>query len=62
MRERRAALLKNEALARAMRRGFAEIRWQKATTPSNSVSNNTANGLPGHVGRPFKTTECDAVA
>ena len=44
MRERRAALLKNEALARAMRRGFAEIRWQKATTPSNSVSNNIANG------------------
>ena len=62
MRERRAALLKNEALALAMHRGFAGIRWQTATTPSSSVFNNIATTLAEHAGRLFKTTECDALA
>ncbi len=56
------APLKSGRLARAMRRGFAESKWQMATMPSSSASSKTVNNLVEHAGRLFKTVECNARA
>jgi len=61
-RERNPAHLKSSRLARTMRRGFAESKWQMATMPSSNASSKTGNDLAAHAGRFFKTTECNTLA